>query len=144
MAKKTFQQEIRDAVINNIDPKLKPADVLRYIFKTYVAKMLEQNVTVNKNRLESGYLNLIKAHMITEFRSVELGEHQLSEKMYDDLFNKTLEEIFNDASHHHAGEDIYDDKSQELLIDKRAYHHDIQPKLNGGMMQTPAGLWVPR
>jgi hypothetical protein len=143
MAKKTFQQELRDSVVNNIDPRLKPAEVLRYIFKTYVAKMLEQNVTVNKNRLEAGYLNLIKAHMITEFRNAELGEYQLSEKMYDDLFNKTIEEIFNDASHHHEGEDIYDDKSQELLIDKRAYHREIAPKFNGGMVNKN-GLWVPR
>jgi hypothetical protein len=144
MAKKTFQEELKETLLNRTDPNLSRKEVLIDIFKTYTAKMLEQNVLTNKNRIESSFINMVKAYLITEFRNTELGEFQMSEGQYEELFDKTLKEIFDSASNAHAGVDTIIEGQQELLVDKRAYHHEIQPKMNNGMMQTPNGLWVPR
>lgn len=144
MAKKTFQEELRETLLNKTDPKLSRKEILIDIFKTYTARMLEQNVMANKNRIESGFIGMVKAYLIKEFRGAELGEFQMSEKQYETLFDDTIKQIFNDASHAHAGENAAIEGQQELLVDKRAYHHEIQPKFKGGMMQTAGGLWVPR
>lgn len=144
MAKKTFQDQLKETIINRTDPNMSRLEILQDIFKTYTAKMLEQNVLTNKNRLESGFVNMLKAYLITEFRATDIGEFQMSEKQYEDLFNKTIQEIFNDASYSHQGTNSAEESQQELLVDKRAYHHEIQPKIQGGMMQNESGLWVPR
>ena len=100
--------------------------------------MLEQNVLNNKNRLEGSYLAMLKGYLITEFRSAELGEDQMSEEQYSNLFDKCMQEIFNDAGHHNSGEDIAE-HNQNLHINKNAAKHEKV----GGMTRTDSGLWIP-
>lgn len=119
------------------DPKLSKREMLEDIFKTYVAKMLERNVMANKNRLESKYLTMLKGYLITEFRNAELGEFQISEEMYSNLFDKTIQEIFNDAALANKGEDSAVEGRQILEVDKKAYRHEI-------LGRTPSGLYIPK
>lgn len=130
MAKKTFQQELKETIVDRVDPKLSRKEVLEDIFKTYVAKMMEANVMANKNRMEAGYMHMIKTYMINEFRGAELSEHQMSEEWYSNLFDSTIREILNSAS---AGrEENSVTQTQEIIKNPNA------------MRQTKSGLWVPR
>lgn len=130
----TFQQQLRKTVIERIDPKLTPKEVLTDIFKTYVAKMLERNVLTNKNRLSADFLAMTKGYLITEFRAAELGEHQMSEKQYSDMFDATMKEIFNTAAHAHEGEDKSEFANQTLSVDKRGYQD---------MKKSAGGIYLP-
>jgi hypothetical protein len=145
MAKKTFQEELKETILNRTDPNMSKHDVLCDIFKTYTVKMLEQNVLANKNRLESKFLTMIKAYLISEFRNTELGEDQMSEAHYEEMFDSTIKGLFNDVAHAHSGVDTIVDGQQELLVDRKTYDNEIAPKYGkGGMVQTAGGLWVPR
>ena len=124
----TFQQKLREAVITNIDPKLKPVDVLEDAFKFYVAEMLKLNIQQNKNRIAAGFIQSLCAYAITEFRNSDLGEHQQAETWYANLFNKCIQEILNDAAHAHKGEDsAVRDKTQDLIRDLRPKSRIIIP-----------------
>jgi hypothetical protein len=118
MSKKvTFQEELRKTIIERMDPKLSRKEVLIDIFKTYTAKMMEQNVMANKNRMNADYVTMLKGYMINEFRNTSLGEWQLPEKEYSKLFDQTMKEIFDHASAAHAGEDkVVKSKEQQVEV----------------------------
>lgn len=130
MAKKTFRQELKETIVDRVDPKLSRKEVLEDIFKTYVAKMMETNVMANKNRMEAGYLHMIKTYMINEFRGAELAEHQMSEDWYSKLFDSTVKEILNGSST--GKEENSVTQTKEIVKNPNA------------MKQTKSGLWVPR
>lgn len=130
MAKKTFQQELKETIVDRVDPKLSRKEVLEDIFKTYVAKMMETNVMANKNRMEAGYLHMIKTYMINEFRGAELAEHQMSEDWYSKLFDSTVKEILNNSSVDAEENSIT--QTKEIVKNPNA------------MRQTKSGIWVPR
>lgn len=138
---KTFQEQLRDTILNKCDPKLSKREMLEDIFKTYVAKMMEQNVMANKNRLESKFLVMLKGHLITEFRRAELGEFQISEEMYSNLFDKTVQEIFNDAALANKGVDTAVEGRQVLEINKNAYHRE-QMRMSKGGIYIPSGVVI--
>lgn len=130
MAKKTFREELKETIVNRIATNLSRADILEDIFKTYTAKMMESNVLANKNRMEAGYLHMIKSYMINEFRGADLAEYQMSEEWYSKLFDSTVREILNGSS---AGrEENSVTQTQEIIKNPNA------------MRQTKSGLWVPR
>ena len=117
----TFQQKLREAVITNIDPKKNPNEVLEDIFKYYVAEMLKTNILQNKNRIAAGFIDALCGHAIKTFKDTDLGDFQKNEKWYGDLFNKTIQEILNDASHAHEGENKAEVK-QQLHINKKLWN----------------------
>lgn len=128
MAKKTFQQELKETIVDRVDPKLSRQEVLEDIFKTYVAKMMESNVLANKNRMEAGYVHMIKTYMINEFRGAELGEYQMSEDWYSKTFDITVREILNTST---APTENSATQTKEIV------------KNPGAMKQTKSGIWVP-
>ena len=138
MSDRRFQKELEDTV-KKCDPKLDPREVLVSIFKTYIAGMLIENVSKNYGRLEEGFVNMVKAQLITDFRDADLGDFQLSVKRYEDLFAETIKEILNDAAHNHEGsnEAIYN--QQQLVVNKKAYEEHL--KSSGHM--TDGGIYLP-
>ena len=138
MSDEVFQRRLSD-MVKNCDPKLDPREVLVATFKTYIAGMLEQNVRNNYGRLEEKYVNMIKAHLITDFRQADLGDFQLSVKRYEDMFAETLKEILNDAAHNHEGVDNAVEGEQVLVMNKKAY----QEKLRDGGHMTEGGIYLP-
>lgn len=127
-----FQKELKDSIFN-ADPKLNRNELLEDIFKSYVAKLLEIALMKNdKNKLESAALHEIRRSLISEFRKTELSEFQKTVEYYEHLFDKTIEEIFNDASKAHEGEDKVG-MQQTLEVDPRAY-------INEGGLFVPAHM----
>ena len=126
-----FQKDLRDSVLN-CDPKLKKTEVLEMAFKCYVAKMLEYVMTKRDDmRIEMKAMTEIRNNLISEFRSAELGEWQKSVEQYENLFDETIVEIFNQASHNHEGTDLIERAPEQLEINAREY-------INNG------GLYIPR
>ena len=115
-----FGEELANSI-----KKAKPKDrveVLVMIFKNYVAKMIEFLMERSgRDGLEVGIIEEVKRNLITEFRGAKLNETQRSEKMYEDLFDTTLQEILNYASHAHEGEDSAKFEGQVLDINSNAY-----------------------
>jgi hypothetical protein len=105
-------------------------------FEAVVAGMLEKNITDNKNRIEMGFLNLLKAFVINEFREAKLEEYQLTVKQYEDLFSKTMRDILNTVDHDVETKSA---KGGTLKLDKRAYHNDAPT----GQKVTPGGIILP-
>jgi hypothetical protein len=134
----TFQEQLKRSVLECPTDKLDRKEVLIDIFKTYAARMIEQNVMTNKNRIEGGFIMMLRGYMISEFRSVELGEHQLSEAQYADLFDKTIKEIFDSASNAHEGDDKVERQPQNLEVNKNAYSES-----KGFKPSTSGKIWVP-
>jgi len=82
-------------------------ELLKMTFKYWVAKLFEHIQTKRgADRLEADYVVEVKKNLIREFRDTDLGEYQMSEKQYDDLFEKTVQEILQEAALRHKGEDI--------------------------------------
>ena len=123
-----FQDKLRESVITNCDPKLNPRDVLEDCFKYYVAEMMKENIRSNKNRIAAGFIQSLCAYAINEFRAADLGQFQMSETQYANLFNKCIQEILNDASHAHAGENKMEIK-QTLGINKKEYHKQARGRV---------------
>lgn len=119
-----FQKELKKSIIN-VDPRLDKKDVLEDIFKTYVAKMFELVLAKSKDpeqgRIEFDAMVQIKRNLISEFRDAELGEHQRSVEWYEDLFDATIQEIFNDAALAHKGVNNVAVANQNLEINPEAY-----------------------
>ncbi len=116
-----FQQDLKKAIVN-ADPKLDKEDLLVDIFKSFVAKMFEHVMSrksKNLPRLSVDELITIKRNLINEFRSAELGEYQKSEQWYDDLFELTVKEIVESASH--QGIETVSLENQNLEINQKAY-----------------------
>ena len=128
-----FQKQLKKAILRVDSSKLDRKSLLEDIFKTGVAKLFEYNLgRKGKDRLELAVLVQIKKNLINEFRSAKLGEYQQSEKWYEDLFEATVKEIFEEAARNHKGinQAIV---NQTLQINKEAY-------INEGGIYVPEHL----
>lgn len=143
MKQNKFQKSLSDAILNR-DQKLNPKELLIDIFKTYVAKMMEQNVIANNGRLEADYINQMKGYLITEFKDADLGDYNLSIKAYSELFDDSFKEILNDAANNHKGEDVAEvDETRQLEVDKQGYHNEILKRNQNGEAVTKGGIILP-
>jgi hypothetical protein len=130
-----FQTDLENS-INNADPKLNKKELLEDIFKIYVAKMFEIAIKKSKtpDRLPYDALVEIKRNLISEFRKASLEMIQMSVEKYEELFEKTVQEIVNDAGLAHKGEDSMIIQSK-LDINRPAYQQTHKT--------TPSGLILP-
>jgi len=120
MADYNFQKELKKSIIG-ADDKINRSDLLTNIFKTYVAKMFEHVLSKGKkDRLETASMATVKRNLIDEFRNAELGEYQKSTEWYEDMFDKAMQEILEEAGRNHQGANIAS-IDQRLEINKRAY-----------------------
>ena len=120
MTEYNFQKELKKSILN-ADEKLDRKELLIDIFKAYTAKMFEHVLgRKGENRLEFDALVVVKRNLISEFRKTELGEYQKSVKWYEDLFEDTIKEIFNEAAQAHEGVDSTS-INQSLEINPDAY-----------------------
>jgi len=97
--------------------------VLTMIFKNYVAKVLEMLMVSRglENGIEYDMLEETKKNLIREFRNASLNEYQRSEKIYEDLFDKTIQEVLSHAASAHEGVDTMKFANQVLDINPEAY-----------------------
>jgi len=130
-----FQEELVKSVIN-ADPKLDRHELLVDIFKAYVAKLFELKIS-RGDRMPLDVLVVVKRNLIHEFRKANLAEYQKSVEWYEDLFDKTVQEILSEAALRHKGQDSVSLADQTLGIHKKQYaaSHD--------MKVAPSGLIVP-
>ena len=143
MKQDKFQKSLSKAILE-CDDKLDRKDVLIDVFKTYVAKLLEDNVSKNKGRIEAGYFEQMKGFIISEFRKAELGEYQLSEGNYSKLFDDSIQEIFNEAAIAHEGEDKAEiDPNRQFEVNANAYQNEVLKRNNMGEMVTKGGIILP-
>lgn len=122
-----FQEDLKNSIFN-ADEKLDKTELLTDIFKTFVAKLFEHVLSRKKNnqsRLTVGELTEVKRNLISEFRSTPLSEHQKTVEWYDELFEKTIKEIFESAQH--QGIETVQRASQNFEINAEAY------KMEGGL-----------
>ena len=111
-------------LVKSLDGIEDKSGLIEIIFKGYVAKLLEilMDGAANKNALESSMLEEVRGNLIVEFRKAPLESNQKSVKMYEDIFDKAMQEILNVASHAHKGEDIAEyDKYRQFSINKEDY-----------------------
>jgi len=124
MADKEFKKDL-EKTINEADPRLDKNELLEDVFKISVARLLEHSMNhgsgEKRDRLEIDALMTAKQELIREFRSASLGVYQRSVEQYEKLFMKSMEEIFNDASLSHEGQDEVKFAGQNLEINKDAY-----------------------
>lgn len=134
MAKYNFQNDINETLRNN-DQDLPKKDMLIQIFKSMVAEVLRVNISKNGlGRLQAGVVEELRRSIINEFRSAGIDEVQMSVKMYEDLFDKTLQEILNMASNAHKGEDSARlDYNRDLSIHAREHEARFSNKSEGGI-----------
>jgi hypothetical protein len=134
-AEYNFQAALVKSIIN-ADAKLDRRELLIDIFKAYVAKLFELKLSKGE-RLPYDALVQIKRNLINEFRQAELAEYQQSIEWYENLFDKTVEEILNDAAARHQGIDTMQEATQVLSVHAKGY------AASKGMTITPSGLVVP-
>jgi len=116
-----FQRQLEKSILGIDSSKMERKAILEDIFKTFIAKLFEYNLgRKGKNRLELDVLVQIKRNLINEFRTAKLGEYQQSEKWYDDLFETTVKEIFEEAAKNHQGINQIS-TNQTLEINQKAY-----------------------
>ena len=116
-----FQKDLKNRIFGCDPDKFDRTELLEDIFKSYVAKLFEYNLSRDKqDRLEEAALVEIKRNIISEFRQAELGEYQKSTKWYEDLFDATVQEILNEAAKAHQGSDVVE-VNQTLEINPEAY-----------------------
>lgn len=116
-----FQKELKSRIFSCDADKFDRNELLEDIFKAYVAKLFEFNLgRKSKDRLEVDVMVEVKRNLISEFRNTELGEYQKSTEWYENLFDETIQEIFNDAAKSHKGVDIVN-SNQTLEISREAY-----------------------
>jgi hypothetical protein len=130
-----FQKDLETSIANS-DPKLNKKELLEDIFKIYVAKLFEIAIQKSKtpNRLPLEALVEIKRNLISEFRKASLEMIQMSVEQYEVLFEKTVQEIVNDAGLAHRGEDSAIIRS-EFDINRSLYKQTNKT--------TPSGLILP-
>lgn len=134
-----FQKDLEDS-INNADQSLDRKELLVDIFKIYTAKLFEMVLqrSATAGRMEVAGLVAVKQEIISEFRKASLPNIQMSVEQYEALFEKTVEEIMNDAAVAHKGEDSARIQSNlEINMDAYRAHHA------SGWKATPSGLIVP-
>ena len=111
-------------------------ELLKMIFKSYVAKLLEILMANSKIKdgLEAEMLEEVKSNLIKEFRAAPLGVSQRPVKFYEDLFNTAVQEILNEASLNHEGVDSAEvDKYRQFSVNPEAY-------INEGGLYIPEHL----
>ena len=111
-------------------------EMLKMIFKSYVAKLLEilMNNSKLKDGLEANMLEEVKTNLINEFRNAPLGVSQRPVEFYEELFNTAMQEILNEASLNHEGVDsVKVDKYKQFSINPQEY-------INGGGLIIPDHL----
>lgn len=116
-----FQKELEKSLFG-ADTKLDRKELLEDIFKIYVAKLFEitiQKSTI-KDRLPFEALVEVKRNLIDEFKKANLDTYQRSVIQYEELFEKTVQEIVNDAGLAHGGVDKTT-VDQTLHINPKAY-----------------------
>ena len=121
MGSYNFQKELEKSILK-ADEKLDKKELLIDVFKSYVAKLFEMTINKSgtKNRIEYSALVQTKRNIINEFRQASLSELQMSVKQYEDLFDKTVQEIVDFAGSMHEGVDETSvDKT--LSIDKGGF-----------------------
>lgn len=130
-----FQKDLHDSIFD-ADPKLDRAELLVDIFKIYVAKLFELVISrrkLPKGRIPYDALVEVKSNLISEFRKTDLAEYQRSIEWYEELFDKTVQEILNDAALAHRGSNIIHAAPQQLEINPEAY-------INEGGLFLPKGM----
>ena len=114
-------------------PEVNRDDLLVDVFKHTIADFfiwyLENKN--NGNRLPTEAVIQTKSKLINEFRGMKL-DNQKSVEWYEDLFESTIKEIFNDAALAHRGEDRFEYAHQNLQINKDLYQ------------QTASGIYLPK
>lgn len=119
-----FQEDLKKSIFN-ADEKIDKKELLKDIFKSFVAKMFEHVLSRKGNdRLPFDVLVTVKKNLINEFRSANLSEHQQTEQWYNDLFEDTVREIFNEASLSHQGQDIIQRAPQNFEINMDTYKNE--------------------
>ena len=140
MADYNFQKELKKQVFES-NLKMSRGEILEDIFKSYVAKMLEQNVRKNLGRLEADFVLALKGYMITEFRKADLAEFQKSEAQYSGLFDAAMKEIYEFAANNHKGyNNVEMDTNQQLEVNIRAYQNE---KAKNNLKVSDGGIILP-
>ena len=127
----SFQEDLEKSILQ-ADPDINRDELLVDIFKSFVAKMFEFVLSRGKDeekRLPSAAVVEIKNNLINEFRQASLDQHQKPVEWYEDLFDKTVCEIFQSAQH--QGVDMSRLAPQNLEINVDAYKNE-------------GGLFVPK
>jgi hypothetical protein len=129
-----FQEDLEKSVLQ-ADPNINREELLEDIFKSFVAKMFEFVLSRGKSsetRLPAAAVIEIKNNLINEFRQASLEKHQKPVEWYEELFDKTVGEIFTAAKH--QGEDLSHIADHQLEINMNAYKHEgglFIPKSSG-------------
>jgi len=123
--------KVLEGAVMSATAKVKPSEVIRSIFKHAVSSMFEKAI-VNKSDGTSGMMYDViletKRNLISTFRDANLQNHQKPIDWYEDLFDKTVQEILNFAAKMHEGEDITEfDNHRQFSINPSM----IPPNLRG-------------
>ena len=113
-----FQRDLKNSIFN-ADPKLDRKELIKDIFKAYVAKLFEK-VVVN-GRMPYDVVVQVRNNLISEFRLTELSEYQMSIEQYELLFDETVKEILDLAAMRHKGIDTVDRANQNFEINPEIY-----------------------
>jgi hypothetical protein len=116
-----FRRDLRKSIVGADSAKIDRSELLEDVFKTYTAKLFEHVLGRKKEgAMEMDALVEVKRNLISEFMNTELGEYQKPLEWYEDLFDETVKEIFNDAGLAHKGEDQVS-ANQTLEINPAGY-----------------------
>lgn len=120
-----FTKDLEKTILN-ADPNLDKRELLEDIFKIYVSKLFELVLkkSGDGNRIPFDSVVEMKKELIREFRSAALAEYQKSYDDYDNLFESTVKEIFEEAARNNPGIDIVSRSPQNLEINPEAYIHE--------------------
>jgi hypothetical protein len=110
-----FKENVEHTIIN-APPATDKKELLIDIFKSTIAQFFEWYL-INKNngnKLPFDSVVESKNQLIREFRGMSIPDIQQSVEWYENLFDTTIKEIFNEASHAHAGVDSIFSSGQGL------------------------------
>ncbi len=129
-----FPKDLENTILN-ADPKLNKHELLEDIFKIYVAKLFELILKKSNtgNRIPFDSIVEMKRNLINGFRQASLAEYQVSYDQYDELFESTVKEIFEEAAKNHKGVDLMSRAPQNLEINPETY-------INEGGLYIPEHL----
>jgi len=110
---------LEDAVISGT-AKANPTEIITVLFKHAVSRMFEKAIVSKGDGTKSMRYDAIletKRGLIHTFKTANLGDHQKSTEWYEQLFDSTVQEILNFASHRHEGSDIISlDQARQFSI----------------------------
>jgi hypothetical protein len=127
-----FKENV-ESTIKNAGPGVDRKELLIDIFKTTIAQFFEWYL-VNKsngNRLPFEAVVQAKQQLINEFRGLSIDQQQ-SVEWYENLFESTVKEIFNDAALAHRGTDRFEYANQNFEVNKDMYQ------------QSTGGIYIPK